>query len=733
MIARLTRTARKLRGRAPAELRERGAQALAAWRERTGLAAREIAVDDRAFARRLAAGAPRDPAALLAAFRGRAPRFAPGLDDPTATVAALAAWCPADRADALARADGALAGRFDLLGYQGLSYGDPVDWQRDPVHDRRASAEAHWSRVPYLDAAAVGDHKVTWEVNRQQYLVALGQAWHYTGDDRYARGFAGHVTAWMDANPPKRGINWASSLEVAFRAMSWVWALHLFRGADALTPALYARMVNHLHVHARHLERYLSTYFSPNTHLTGEALGLVHVGAFLTELAGAARWRRRGLAVLAEWLPRQVRADGGYFEQATQYHRYTAEFALHLLVLDGRHGWGLGPALRPVVDRLFDYLATVTRPDGTIPLIGDDDGGRLVWLDGRPPDDVRGVLAQGAVVLDRPALAHAAGDRAAALPSALWLLGPDAAPRLEALGAAPGPAPGSRAFPDTGVYVMRGGGPGALHAVVDCGPHGVMNFGHAHADLLSVTASAGGRHLLVDSGTYSYPGPERNAFRGAGAHNVLLVDGHGSSEPAAGAFQWARVAHGRVLAWDAGDDYAFFDGDARRLSRTCRPVSHRRAVLFLAASGGWCATASTRGGEHTVRLHWHLAPGLRRDGREGRRGAVVVDGDGRPALEVSAVSAGGGHALAVEPSWFSPSLRRAGARRAPRGRGARDGAAGARDVLLVPAAPGLQARDAGRAGAARSASVPAVGRGPRALAVLQAARGGVILASGVRA
>jgi hypothetical protein len=733
MIARLTRTARKLRGRAPAELRERGAQALAAWRERTGLAAREIAVDDRAFARRLAAGAPRDPAALLAAFRGRAPRFAPGLDDPTATVAALAAWCPADRADALARADGALAGRFDLLGYQGLSYGDPVDWQRDPVHDRRASAEAHWSRVPYLDAAAVGDHKVTWEVNRQQYLVALGQAWHYTGDDRYARGFAGHVTAWMDANPPKRGINWASSLEVAFRAMSWVWALHLFRGADALTPALYARMVNHLHVHARHLERYLSTYFSPNTHLTGEALGLVHVGAFLTELAGAARWRRRGLAVLAEWLPRQVRADGGYFEQATQYHRYTAEFALHLLVLDGRHGWGLGPALRPVVDRLFDYLATVTRPDGTIPLIGDDDGGRLVWLDGRPPDDVRGVLAQGAVVLDRPALAHAAGDRAAALPSALWLLGPDAAPRLEALGAAPGPAPGSRAFPDTGVYVMRGGGPGALHAVVDCGPHGVMNFGHAHADLLSVTASAGGRHLLVDSGTYSYPGPERNAFRGAGAHNVLLVDGHGSSEPAAGAFQWARVAHGRVLAWDAGDDYAFFEGTHDGFAHLPDPVSHRRAVLFLPGVGWVVRDYIEARGEHTVRLHWHLAPGLAPSPAAEAPATLAVDAGGRPALAVAATRAGRGVALVAEPSWVSP---RYGARVPATRLVAEARAAGPQELvtyLLVPTAPGsVPAMPDGRARALCERFLPSdAGRGLSA--VLQAARGGVILASGVRA
>jgi hypothetical protein len=516
--------------------------------------------------------------------------------------------------------------------------------------------------------------------------------------------------------------------------MSWVWALHLFRDAPALTPALYARLLNHLHVHARHLERYLSTYFSPNTHLTGEALGLVHVGAFAPELAGAARWRARGLAVLGEWLPKQVRPDGGYFEQATQYHRYTTEFALHLLVLDARHGWGLAGALSPVVGRLFDYLAAVARPDGTIPLIGDDDGGKLVWLDGRPPDDVRGVLAQGAAWLGRADLARAAGDPEAALPAALWLLGPDAAARLGALAAAPaapaapGAAPASRAFGDTGVYVMRGGdGPDAMHAVIDCGPHGVMNFGHAHADLLSITASAGGRPLLVDSGTYSYPGPERNAFRGAAAHNVLLVDGVGSSEPAAGAFQWERVAHGRALAWEVGEDYAFFEGMHDGFAHLPDPVAHRRAVLFLPGLGWVVRDRLDARAEHIGRLHWHLAPGLRPVPRDGAPGVAVVGTDGRPALVVLATAAGRDLALTAEPALVSP---RYGARVAATRLVAEARLAAAQELLTVlgvPAAAPVPPARIERARALCERFFPPA-EADRVAALLRHARAGVNLA-----
>src|SRR5262249_18477643 len=161
----------------------------------------------------------------------------------------------------------------------------------------------HWSGIDYLDPQVAGDHKVVWELNRHQWFITLGQAYWLTGDERYARAFALFVEHWMDANPPKRGVNWASSLEVSFRAIAWLWALNFFRRSDALTPELFARMTKYLILHARHLERNLSTWFSPNTHLTGEALGLFYIGALLPELEDAAHWRRHGWSILLEQLP----------------------------------------------------------------------------------------------------------------------------------------------------------------------------------------------------------------------------------------------------------------------------------------------------------------------------------------------------------------------------------------------------------------------------------------------
>src|SRR5262245_3950602 len=53
--------------------------------------------------------------------------------------------------------------RFDLLGYEKLDYGAEIDWHLDRVHSKRAPIKP-WFKIPFLDFAQVGDHKVIWEV-----------------------------------------------------------------------------------------------------------------------------------------------------------------------------------------------------------------------------------------------------------------------------------------------------------------------------------------------------------------------------------------------------------------------------------------------------------------------------------------------------------------------------------------------------------------------------------------
>lgn len=605
----MLRAVRKLRGRSRAEIGTRATQALAALLERL---AGPIALGDgaRGYLRRVLRPGPGvssgDLAALLDDFRDGAPRdFFPAFDDLEATLAVVRSRWPASIAATIDRADRAAAGRFDLLGRRDLSYGSPIDWHVDPVADKRAPL-VHWSRVPYLDPAVVGDHKVVWELNRHQHFVTFGQAYRLTRDSRYAAAFTSQLGAWMDANPLKLGMNWASSLEVSFRAISWIWALHLMRPAPELTPALYGRALAYLHASARHLEQYLSTYFSPNTHLTGEALGLLYIGVCFPEFRDAARWRRTGWRVLVEQLDKQVRADGVYFEQASYYHRYTTDFYLHAAVLRGLTGDEVPRELDDRLAGLLDHLAALVRPDGRLALVGDDDGGRLLMLTTCDPADARATLALGGARYGR---ADWAAAGAGASEEIAWIMGAPGVRQFDAL-RDPAYRPGSRAFPDGGYFVMREGGARAGNFVlIDCGPHGTMNCGHAHADALAIEVTVAGRPMLVDSGTYTYPGAERNDFRGTAAHNTVTLDDQGSSLPGS-PFAWLTVARASPHSWAAHERFAYFVGAHDGYRRLAAPADVARTVIQLPGVGWVIADRVTSTRAHTMRMHYHAAPGV---------------------------------------------------------------------------------------------------------------------------
>jgi hypothetical protein len=506
----------------------------------------------------------------------------------------------------VAAADRALEKRFDLLGYRDLSFGDPIDWHLDPVTKHRAPL-VHWTRLDPLDAATVGDSKVVWELNRHQWLVRLGQGYRLTGDERYAVMFAETIREWLRANPPGMGINWTSSLEVAFRLISWCWALALFRGSAALTPPLRAALVEGIASHASRVERYLSYYFSPNTHLTGEALGLFYAGTLFPGMPAAARWRRVATDILVQEAERQILPDGVYMEQATCYQRYTAEIYLHFVILAARNGFAVPDGVIRRLECLLDALLVFRRPDGSLPQIGDADGGWLLPLKARKPDDGRGVFGTAAATLKRADYAWASGGLT---PEVAWLLGTEGTHLIDRLVPAPPAQSPSRVLPDGGYVVMRSDwGPEADQVIFDVGPLGCqVSGGHGHADLLSLQCSFRGHPYVIDPGTFRYSPDDgwRDHYRGTAAHSTVDIDGAGQAIPL-GPFRWASRPAARLAHWEStvGRDVAV--GEHRAYCRLPDPVTHRRQVILEKARH--CIVVDDLDGraEHRVDLRYQFA------------------------------------------------------------------------------------------------------------------------------
>jgi len=557
----------------PSELAGRCRQEFCKWMDRMNDSesvewGRIIEDQNRAFA---------DPAALAQVLHDQVPsRFFAGVGDGSS----IGVQFPEHRRQILNAAGELVQGRFSLLGYRGLWFGNPIDWHLDPVWARRTPRE-HWSLLDPLDAEAVGDSKIVWELNRHQWLVQMAEAYAFTGQDRFSETCMNTIEQWLEANPPGFGMNWTSSLEVAVRLMSWCWVLSLLRGSRALSEDRAVRIVAALCLHARHIARYLSYYFSPNTHLTGEALGLFYIGVLWPELRDAEKWRTLATDILVAESKKQICSDGVHFERATCYQRYTADIYLHFLILAARNGIDVPAGVRDKARGLLEFLANIRLPDGSMPLIGDDDGGQLCRIVERQGSDIRGTLALGAAVFESAGLAWASDGVAPEVP---WLMGKAGLTAFETIATAVPSLQPSQAFPYGGYVVMRSGWNIDAHEmIVDVGPLGCSySAGHGHADLLSVQCTVFGEPCVVDAGTYCYT-PEkewRDFFRGTAAHNTLIVDEQLQSDPD-GPFSWHERPDVRLREWRINPECDFVD--AEHVAYTAHGISivHRRRVIFV--------------------------------------------------------------------------------------------------------------------------------------------------------
>ena len=448
--------------------------------------------------------------------------------------------------------------------------------------------------------------------NRHQWIVTLAQAYAINGDENDAAACLAAIDDWIAKPLRDRGAPGPS--DDGFRLISWCWALVLVRQSPHLNPTRMAAIADAVRAQATHFAASALLAPAPATAVIVNALALFYVAMLFPQYVESRAWRDLAMRVLVAECERQVHPDGVHFEQATCFQHYTADVYLHFLLLAARNRLDVPPLVGARLQRMLEFILAIRMPDGTVPSIGDSDGGCLLPLAARSATDGRGRFAVAAALFRRADFAWAAGGPA---PELAWLMGNAGIQAFEALTPAPPAEAPSRAFPSGGYVVMRSGWDRNAHQMlVDVGAIGCPVSGaHGHADLLSVQCAVFGDPVLVDPGTHCYGDSRwRDFFRSTAAHSTIVVDGESQAEPA-GSFGWRRRPRVRLREWHSTTELDFLDAEHDGYSSLPNPVRHRRRVIFVkpVAQGEpsyWILVDDLSGSDrHDVELRFQFAAG----------------------------------------------------------------------------------------------------------------------------
>lgn len=396
---------------------------------------------------------------------------------------------------------------FDYLG-SGLTHLEPISWHSDFKHGYTWQKGMYYRDINVDLATDKYDGKTPWELSRCHHLLWLGGAYRITKNEKYAVEIVSEIHDWFQENPLMYTVNWVCAMDVAIRAVNWMYAIWLIQDSSAITADFVAVFNRSLYQHGFFIYHNLEKSIPySNNHYTSNLVGLLYLGAWFEKK----KWYSYSKKELLSDIRLQILPSGVQYERSVSYHRLGTEMLLASYYLMRRMGEIIPIDVEESLQKMLTFVAAYLKPNGLAPLIEDNDDGRFLPI-------VRRDFRNHSYLLDQNSLENKV------LSNGLLLLKPYA---------------GTVSFADAGHWIYRKGE--AYLFVTNGGqsrkPTSAKVVGtHTHNDLLSFELALGEDDVIVDPGTYHYlfTKPEgRNEFRSTRKHNTLMVDGeeqHGLSD-----------------------------------------------------------------------------------------------------------------------------------------------------------------------------------------------------------
>lgn len=302
----------------------------------------------------------------------------------------------------------------------------PIDWQLDFKSGYRWSGR-EWYILASKRKSPGADIKVPWELARMQHLPQLALAFNADdslSDPRIQAEFRNQVLDFTATNPPRYGVNWSCAMEVAIRAANLILAWEIFSSKNASFDnefeAVFQRAI---YEHGKHIVSNIEWRSEPRgNHYLANICGLTFIAAWLPSTKETNDWLRYAVLSLIEEVNNQFYSDGGNYEGSTAYHRFSSELVIYTtavilglskyridILLEAECNllknkssvfrryislYQIDPQYRSEkhdrsifpswyfqrIEKMVEFIKLITKNDGTMPQIGDNDNGRFFKL-----------------------------------------------------------------------------------------------------------------------------------------------------------------------------------------------------------------------------------------------------------------------------------------------------------------------------------------------------------------
>ena len=408
------------------------------------------------------------------------------------------------KSEIICMANQTLGNKFNVLG-SGWVVLTPIQWNID------LKTGQSWSNHKYYlqqrtSTSKGADIKYPWELSRNHHLLWLGEAYLITREEKYAAKIVEIINAWIDDNPLMYSVNWTCSMDVAIRAVNWMYALNMIAGSEAFTDDLAKKVSGSLHQHGFFIRHNLEKSVPwSNNHYMSDLVGLLYIGTLFEHTRRGKQWKRFALKEFYAEVRKQTLPSGVNYEKSISYHRLMVELVSYTLTMLKRTGAEIPEDIIQLTQGMYDYVGAYLKPNGKAPLLADNDDGRFLPF---TYSDFR----------DHRYLLDADG-----IDQKMINMGIEPLFKLQY-------NQESQVYEDAKIAILKKYGTYLLVNNSGYSRHlepGKNRIGtHTHNDQLSFEFAVGEDDIIIDPGTYLYTSSikDRNEFRSTRKHNCVMVD-----------------------------------------------------------------------------------------------------------------------------------------------------------------------------------------------------------------